>query len=73
MTVRVSRMSRKARFRAALGLAGTTETAWADANKVTRQHLYLVLKGERTSAPLIAKIEAFIGQQLGKEATAYVA
>ena len=73
MTVRAKGMSRKARFRAALALARTTETAWADEQGITRQHLYLVLKGDRQSVPLVAKIEAFIARQFGEKASSNVA
>ena len=58
---------RKARFEAALKLAGLKAEDWAGmpeedggGGEVTRQHLYLVLKGERVSPPLIARIDAFI-------------
>lgn len=63
-------MSRKARFRAALALARMTETSWATEHNITRQHLYHVLKGERDSATLNAKIDAFIARQLGEETAA---
>lgn len=68
MRVRPAGMSRKARFRAALALARMTETSWADANDISRQHLYLVLKGERPSVKLVEKIEAFIAKYLPSEA-----
>lgn len=66
--VRTKGMSRKARFRAALALARMTERSWADQEGITRQHLYLVLKGDRISETLTAKIEAFIAKYLGEVA-----
>lgn len=68
---------RKARFEAALKLAGLTAEQWAAApeilgggGEITRQHLYLVLKGERQSPPLIARIDAFIEQMAAVMAAA---
>ena len=52
------RLPRKTAFRAALIEAGMTVTAWAERNRVSRTHLYLVLEGDREpSAELAAKIE----------------
>lgn len=65
--VRHQTPGRKERFEAALKLAGLTAEEWAavpeeqgGGGEITRQHLYLVLKGERQSPPLLARIDAFI-------------
>lgn len=68
LRVRPTDASRKARFRAALALAHMTETSWALERKCSRQHLYLVLKGERESAKLVAEIDAFIAKYLTEAA-----
>lgn len=53
--------SRKRAFRSACVLAGTSLSAWAVENGVSRTHLYAVLEGERTpSAELTAKIDALL-------------
>lgn len=57
---RQAREERRARFRSALALARSTAKQWAADNDVSETHLYLVLKGERDSTPLITKIDAFI-------------
>lgn len=41
-----------------------TARDWCDQEKVTETHLYAVLKGDRQSAKLTAKIDAFIGEKL---------
>jgi hypothetical protein len=51
--------NRKARFRAALALAGMTAEEWAEQQDVTPGHLSQVLAGKRESQTLIEKIEAF--------------
>lgn len=56
--------SRKARFGAAIALAETTVKAWAAEQNVTPQHLYHVLSGERESASLTEKVDAFIAEWL---------
>ena len=57
-------MSRKARFRAALGLARMTATDFAAMNLVTPGHLSHVLSGKRDSAKLDAAIDSFISRYL---------
>jgi hypothetical protein len=57
---------RKRAFRTALALADTTMKAWAAEQGVSLPHLYLVLMGQRVSAPLNAKIDAFIAQNLAR-------
>lgn len=62
-------MSRKARFRAALGLARMPSAAeWARQHGVTPGHLSQVLDGKRESQKLTGKIEAFIAKYLGGQA-----
>lgn len=51
--------TRKARFRAALALAGLTQEQWATEIGVTAGHLTHVLAGRRDSKTLIEKVEAF--------------
>lgn len=60
------KMSRQARFRAALALARITAEAWATEQGVTGGHLSKVVNGERESASLLAKVDAFIAKQLGE-------
>ncbi len=57
--MRKPRDSRKARFEAALKLAGTTAAEWAAVHDVTPGHLSQVLAGKRESKTLIDKVEAF--------------
>lgn len=62
-------MSRKARFRAALGLARVpSAAAWARENDVTPGHLSQVLDGKRESLKLVARIDAFIAKHLPEQA-----
>lgn len=70
MTVRREREGRKARFRAALALARMTAREWTEREHITETHLYAVLKGDRQSAKLTGKIEAFIAKQLGERTAA---
>jgi hypothetical protein len=58
------REMRKRRFLAALALAGLTREGWATQQGITATHLYMVLRGERESASLNGKIDAFIDQYL---------
>lgn len=53
--------SRKARFKAALALAGITQTEWAAQHGVTAGHLGNTLRG-RESKSLEEKIDAFIAE-----------
>lgn len=53
--------SRKARFKAALALAGITQTEWAEHQGVTAGHLGNTLRG-RESKVLEEKIDAFIAE-----------
>jgi gp16 family phage-associated protein len=55
---------RKARFRAALALAGLTMEQWAEQNGITPSHLSHVLSGNRDSLTLIEKVDAFADKQL---------
>lgn len=64
-------LSRKARFKAALAVAGLTAKEFAAENGVTRTHLNCVLLGDRVSAPLNQKIDELIArseQELAKSA-----
>lgn len=56
------RVPRKARFESALKLVGLNQTSWAEANGVALTHLNEFLNGKRVSAPLTAKIDAFIAR-----------
>lgn len=58
--VRLTRARRKALFRRALKAAGLTAQDWIGQQGVSRGHFYEVLAGDRISAPLTAKIDAFI-------------
>lgn len=54
--------TRKARFKAALALAGMTQTEWAAQNGITPDHLSMVIseKQLRESRVLEEKIDKFI-------------
>lgn len=53
--------TRKARFTAALALIGKTQEEWAkEEGEVSRTQLNEFLNGKRVSAPLTAKVDAFI-------------
>jgi hypothetical protein len=52
--------TRKAKFLAALDLAGVTGRDWAASQGVDYSHLYRVLTGERESARLVGEVDAFI-------------
>jgi hypothetical protein len=57
--------TRKQRFEAALSLAGLSYREWCEAQGISRQHLYVVLIGERpASAELNAAIDATIEKYL---------
>jgi len=57
--------TRKQRFDAAVKLSGLTVLEWCEAHDVSRQHLGLVLSGERdASAELNAAIDATINKYL---------
>jgi hypothetical protein len=58
-------MSRKARFAASIKLARTTVAEWCEEQGFTPGHLYQVLRGDRTSDSTLARVDAFIGKQLG--------
>lgn len=60
--------SRKARFRAALALAGLTQEQWADREGITASHLSRVLAGERDSGRLMEKVSAFTEKVLKSNA-----
>lgn len=56
--------TRKARFRAALALAGMTVSEWCEKEGYSRPHLHLYFAGRRDSQRLTDKIEAFIDEHL---------
>lgn len=67
------RVSRKARFAAALREADMSLTEWAsEIGKVSTTQVYRVLNDPVNSAPLTKKIESFIEKHIGKRATALV-
>jgi hypothetical protein len=60
--------TRRAEFKAAIALARTTVEKWCAENGVTTGHLYQVLREERESPPLIAKVDAFIERHVATAA-----
>lgn len=58
--MRPIRPSRKARFKAALALAGINQRDWAKTAGITRQHLNDTLNDKTVSAPLTQKVDDFI-------------
>lgn len=64
-TMRRVVLTRKARFRAALALAGMTADGWAVGNGITPSHLSHVLSGRHRSDTLVEKVEAFTAKHLG--------
>lgn len=56
--------TRKARFRAALAMAGLTASAWASQEKVTESYLSMILNGQRTNPDVEQKIAAFTERHL---------
>lgn len=52
------------RFKAALAMAGMSMTEWAKKEGITPGHVSQVLSGDRDSAVLMEKIEAFTAKQL---------
>ena len=66
---REHRMSRWARFRAAIALARTTAKEWCCEKGFTESHLYQVLRGDRESPNTIAIVDAFIAKQLNEPLT----
>lgn len=59
---------RKAEFKAACALAGTTMLRWCKERGITYTHLYHVLDGRRESASLVRDVDAFIAEHRGKPA-----
>ena len=55
---------RKARFRAALALAGHTQDSWATQEGIAASLLSQVLDGKRDNAAVMAKVEAFTEKRL---------
>lgn len=56
--------TRKARFRAALALAGITAKEWCQQQGYSENHMYLFLAGRRDSLTLTQKMDAFIERHL---------
>lgn len=64
-------LSRKALFAAALVEAGMSAPEFADKiGGVSNSQLHRTLNGQTISAPLTAKIDAFIREHVGNRATA---
>lgn len=63
-TLARQRKVRKQRFAAALALAGLRQSDFADRNDVDPGHLSKVLNGDRESASLTEKVDAFIAKYL---------
>lgn len=59
---------RRAEFKAAIALARTTVEQWCVDQGVTTGHLYQVLREQRESPPLVAKVDAFIAAQFATAA-----
>lgn len=59
---------RRKQFRVALAMAGKNQDWFAAQAEVSPGSLSLVLSGRRVSAPLTAKIDAFIAKQKRAEA-----
>ena len=62
-----AKTSRKALFKAALAITGTTLKEWAEANGITSGHLLHVLAGRKESMVLAAKIDAYIAKHMGRQ------
>ena len=61
-----AKTSRKQLFRAALAIADLTASQWAEREKLTPEHLSLVLNGKRESAALNERIDTFVREHLSK-------
>jgi hypothetical protein len=59
---------RKARFHAALALARMNVDQWAAEQGVSANHVYMVLRGSRTSQRLTDAIESFADETLSRAA-----
>lgn len=59
-------IERKRQFRKALALAELTAAQWADKHGIGATYLSRFLAGQTVSAPLTAKVDAFIAKYLGK-------
>ena len=57
---------RRSRFLRALGVAGLSQNGWGREYGTSAAHLSYVLRGQRDSVVLNAKIDAFIQKHLGK-------
>lgn len=66
--VPAAQVERKARFEAALKLAGLTAEEWGKTAGVTPSHLSHVLAGRRQSLTLTEKIDQFAAKQLATAA-----
>jgi hypothetical protein len=66
-------ITRKARFQAALALAGMTAEQWAENEGVTGGHLSNVLNEKRESGSLTEKVDAFIAKHLPEMSAVAVA
>lgn len=57
-------VTRKARFRAALAMAGLTASAWAEGEEITESYLSMILAGQRQNNDVEQKIAAFTEKHL---------
>lgn len=62
--VAATAVGRKARFRAALAMAGLTASAWADREGITESYLSMILSGQRTNADVEGRIVEFTAKHL---------
>lgn len=62
-----AKASRKALFKAALAITGTTLNQWAESHEITPGHLSHVLAGRKESMSLSEKIDAYIKQHMGRQ------
>lgn len=60
-----AKTSRKALFKAALAIAGTTQDQWCEKEGLSVGHLSLVLAGKRESRSLTDRVDAFIKEHVG--------
>ena len=63
-TVAPAPTTRKARFLAALRIAGTTMDAWATDHQTSQGYVSNLLSGKRTNPELVKKIDAFAEKHL---------
>ena len=62
---------RKARFKAALALAGLSQKEYAENWGVTSNYVAMVIRGDRESADWLEQIDSYIAEQEKKAAARY--